>query len=305
MKPIPSHFLWPKIKFKGLNVFRNVQSEQVEKRFNQMFPSGYPVLCSSGRVALYIALREYNFLRENNINLFPFASHCVINSIARLTNPVPYKSNNKMDIIYHQWGIEYKVDHVPLIEDSVDSLYELNTPLFSQGANFEIWSLSKILGTTSGGILWCKNESDAIRIRKKVNHSKGIIFSWLLIIMSYKYSLFNDLWEGTEKGYKGVSRFQRNEIFNKMNSWSFLVENRKEKLNFFLKYSMINNEDLKGRLPCCLPIESELNEEQLSALGLLTGKRHFLLNNTLISILPLPIHQDVDITYLKKIINLI
>ena len=38
-------------------------------------------------------------------------------------------------------------DHIPLIEDSVDSLYELNTPLFCQGANFEIWSLPKILGT--------------------------------------------------------------------------------------------------------------------------------------------------------------
>ena len=89
-----------------------------------------------------------------------------------------------------------------------------------------------------------------------------------------------------------------------MNSWSYLVENRKEKLQLFLKYSILKNKELNGKLPCCLPIESEINDEQLKAYGLSTGKRHFLLNNTLLNVLPLPIHQDVDITLIKRIINL-
>ena len=303
MKTSFSHFLWPKVKFNLYNIFGVYQYEHIEKKFNQMFPSGYPVLCSSGRVALYIAINEYNLARENRINLFPYASHCVINSIARLTSPVPYTENDKTDIIYHQWGITHEVNHVPLIEDSVDSLYELNTPLFCQGANFEIWSLPKILGTSSGGILWCKKESDAERIRKRMNHTKGITFSWLLRIMSYKYSLFYNLWEGTEKGYKGVSRIQRNEIYFKINSWCQLVKNRKEKLRLFKKYSILKDKEFKGRLPSCLPIKSKLNKEQLSVLGLATDKRHFLHNNNLIKVLPLPIHQDVDISFLKKIIN--
>ena len=304
MKKSISHFLWPKVKFRLSNIFGNCQSEQIEKRFHKMFPSGQPVLCSSGRVALYIAIKECNLSREDHVNLFPYASHCVINSIARLTNPIPYRKNDKSDIIYHQWGINCEVDHIPLIEDSVDTLYEENTTLFSQGANFEIWSLPKILGTTSGGILWCKNKSDAKKIRKKINHSKGITFSWFLRIMSYKYPLFNNLWEGTEKGYKGVSRIQRNEIYSKMKLWYSLVTNRKEKLRLFKKYSILDDKEFKGRLPSCLPIKSKFDQEQLSLLGLSTGKRHFLLNNNLIKVLPLPIHQDVDISFLEKIINL-
>lgn len=303
MKKSSSHFLWPKVKFKWLNIFGTCESEQIEKRLNIMFPSGHPVLCSSGRVALFIAIKEYNLMREDHVNLFPYASQCVINSIALLTNPIPYRKNEKSDIIYHQWGINCEVDYIPLIEDSVDSLYEVNTPLFSQGANFEIWSLPKILGTTSGGILWCKNKSDAEKIRKKMNHTTGISFSWFIRIMSYKYPLFYNLWVGKEKGYKGVSRIQRNEINDKINTWDFLVKNRKEKLKLFIKYSLFKDKELEGRLPSCLPIESKIKEEQISALGLSTGKRHFLLNSSLLKVLPLPIHQDVERSFLEKIIS--
>lgn len=305
MKTSSSHFLWPKIKFKKLSIFGNCQSEKIEKKFHQMFPSGHPVLCSSGRVALYMAINEYNLSREDNVKLFPYASHCIISSIARLTNPVPFKMNDKIDVIYHQWGITHKVDYIPLIEDSVDSLYEINTPLFSQGSNFEIWSLSKILGTTSGGILWCKNKSDALKIREKMNHKKGIYFSWFLRLLSYSYPFFNSLWEGTEKGYKGVSRIQRNEIYTKMNSWSFLIKNRKEKLKYFLKYSTLKEKDIKGRLPCCLPIKSRITKERLNALGLSTGFRIFFHNSTFLKVLPLPIHQDVEFSFLEKIINIV
>ena len=304
MKTSSTHFLWPKIQFKLQSIFGSCQSEKIEKRFHQMFPSGHPVLCSSGRVALYIAINEYNLSREDNVKLFPFASHCVISSIARVTNPIPYKINDKIDIIYHQWGITYEVDYVPLIEDSVDSLYEINTPLFSQGSNFEIWSLPKILGTTSGGILWCKNKSDAIKIREKMNHKKGVIFSWALRLLSYGYPIFYNLWEGTEKGYKGVSRIQRNEIYFKMNSWSFLIENRKEKLKYFLKYSILKDKEFDGRLPCCIPIKSRINEEQFNSLGLSTGLRNFFHNSTFLEVLPLPIHQDVELSFLRKIINI-
>ena len=103
-----------------------------------MFPSGYPVICSSGRVALYIALKELKFDRSKKINLYPYTDHCVISATGRISNPSAYNKNNKMDVVYHQWGITYSCNHKPLVEDSVDSLYEKNTSLFANGSNFEV-----------------------------------------------------------------------------------------------------------------------------------------------------------------------
>ena len=213
-------------------------------------------------------------------------------------------SENQIDIIYHQWGVTFNCNYKPLIEDSVDSLYERNTPLFQGGAKFEIWSLPKILGTTSGGILWCKKEKDAILIRSKINNKKGIIFSWILRLLSYKFSLFYSLWEGTEKGYKGLSRLQINEIFSQIKLWDKVVENRKEKLDIFKKYSILNDNNLEGRLPSCLPVKTNISEKKLDGFGFSTGIRHFLTETTLEKVFPLPIHQDVSISSLNNLLKM-
>ncbi|MDC1402469.1 putative PLP-dependent aminotransferase, partial [Flavobacteriaceae bacterium] len=305
MKPTQSYFLWPEVQFKLSVFFGFCGIETLEHKFHEMFPSGYPVVCSSGRVALFIAVKECNLGRNQNLNLFPYSSQCVINTVARLTNPIPYKSENNCDIVYHQWGIPSKSDYIPLIEDSVDSLYERKTPLFSLGANYEIWSLPKILGTSSGGVLWCKRESDAIAIRAKMNHKTGIIFSWVQRLFSQKSSFFYNLWEGNEYGYKGISRFQRNEVYQKIKSWDEIVENRKAKLKMLFKYSILKKINFNGRLPSCLPIKTSIDERTLSKLGFSTGKRHFLMNSRLVKVFPLPIHQDVNISFLEKIIKVV
>ena len=120
------HFLWPKVQFKFSSFFGLKNIDSLEKELHKMFPSGHPVVCSSGRVALYIAINESKMDRSKKINLYPYASHCVINTVGRLTNPYPYNSENQIDIIYHQWGVAFNCNYTPLIEDSVDSLYEKN-----------------------------------------------------------------------------------------------------------------------------------------------------------------------------------
>ena len=63
-------------------------------------------------------------LEESISKLFPYASHCVINTVSRLTTPVTYEANATKQICYHQWGITSFNEKKPIIEDSVDSLYE-------------------------------------------------------------------------------------------------------------------------------------------------------------------------------------
>lgn len=303
MKSKHPHFLWPRPRFHFKSFMGNCTTEQLEKKFTMMFPSGYPVLCSSGRVALYIAINELNLSRNENIQLFPYASHCVISAVARLTNPVPYHYNTAHRLVYHQWGITTKAETIPIIEDSVDSLYEKGTPLFSAGADFEIWSLSKILGTTSGGILWCKKESDAIRIREKIKSAENNFLGGCLRILSLYSNFFYSLWEGTETGYKSLPFFQRNEINKKIASWEKLVKDRKKKLALLKKLSPYNEKVFKGRLPCCLPIETTCPDDLLLKMGFSTGKRNYLMRNELIKVFPLPIHQDVNFLDIEEVMN--
>ncbi|RPG58951.1 MAG: putative PLP-dependent aminotransferase [Flavobacteriales bacterium TMED235] len=298
-----SYFLWPKIRLKASSFFGNCSLNKLEKLFGNMFPSGYPVICSSGRVALYIAIIESNLGRQDKIKLFPYASHCVINTISRLTTPISYEFKSLNEIIYHQWGITYMEKCNPIIEDSVDSLYEKKTPLFSSGANYEIWSLSKILGTSSGGILWCKNRSDAIRIKNKMKGKRNLLISWILRLLSLKYSIFYEFWEGTEYGYKGLSLLQRNEIYNSIKSWDKLVSDRKDKIKLLINKSIINEQNISGRFPSCLPILTNRNEDEIEKMGFSVGLRHYYDGVRLIKVFPLPIHQDVSISFLKNVLK--
>ena len=297
------YFLWPNVRLKASNFFGSCSSEKLEELFRNMFPSGYPVLCSSGRVALYIAVIESKLVREDKIKLFPYASHCVINTISRLTTPISHEFESPNEIIYHQWGINYTKKCKPIIEDSVDSLYERQTPLFNSGANYEIWSLSKILGISSGGIIWCKNKSDAIRIKNKMKSEKYVFISWILKLLSFKSNIFYEYWEGTEYGYKGLSLFQRNEIYNSIKLWDKLVKDRKQKLRLFIKNSILKGQKIRGRLPCCLPILTKLTEEEIEKMGFSVGLRHYYDGKTLKKVFPLPIHQEVDSIFLSNVVK--
>ena len=75
-------------------------------------------------------------------------------------------------------------------------------------------------------------------------------------------------------------------------------------MKHFLKYSLLNGKKINGRLPCCLPIKTNLSENKLKEIGFSTGKRNFLIDSKLQKVFPLPIHQDLSISFLKKIIPL-
>ena len=300
---LKKHFLWPKIKISFWSFFGICSQNKLEQLFQKMFPSGYPVLCSSGRVALYISVNESKLSRKDKLKLFPYASHCVINTISRLTTPVSYDFKSPKEICYHQWGITSSLNTSPIIEDSVDSLYKKNTPLFSLGANYEIWSLPKILGTSSGGILWCKYESDAIMIRNKIKGKKGIFTSWILRLLSLIFLNFYKFWEGTEYGYKGLTLLQRNEIFFKLKLWDQLIADRKEKIKLFIDKSILKNQKISGRYPSCLPILTNKNEDEIKKMGFSVGFRHYYDGERLIKVFPLPIHQDISISFLKNVLK--
>ncbi len=151
------YFIWPETRFVGgLHTLLSLPSvESIEMRLRDFFPTGFPVLCSSGRAALTMALEHSNQNRSDLVGLFPFASHCVIDAVARICTPLfgPTSVNANLRVVYHQWGYvqEYNLPK-NTIEDCVDTLCVKGTELFPGGGSFEIWSLPKILGISSGGM---------------------------------------------------------------------------------------------------------------------------------------------------------
>tara|TARA_B100000963_G_scaffold350776_1_gene361471 strand:- start:2225 stop:3163 length:939 start_codon:yes stop_codon:yes gene_type:complete len=307
-----NHFLWPKSKLNLIRILGFNSVTKAEKKLHKMFPSAYPVLCSSGRVALYIAIKELNLNRKKRLKIFPFASHCVLNIVGQITSPTSIEaSKHDIELIYHQWGYSHKTNMKNIIEDSVDSLYIPGSELLSQGGVFEIWSLNKILGTTSGGVLWCRNKEDAERIRKKVTYGPYIIFQWLLRLLSIRIKTLYNYWNAGENGYLGISIFQSNEIYNKILNWEMLVDDRINKLKMLNDFSIIpDNYYSKERLPCVINIDP-IHGHIINNLNSEIGVRNF--NKTkdsefkeFIEVLPIPVHQDVkidEITSLLKALN--
>jgi putative PLP-dependent aminotransferase (TIGR04422 family) len=106
---------------------KKISARDVNNFFERKFEGGRPVLVSSGRAAISLILQ--NFHKSSNIQLFPYASQCVVN--ARYSaGKSPYTALNKEQktIVFHQWG--YKISAIvsrPLIEDAVDTFYPIGT----------------------------------------------------------------------------------------------------------------------------------------------------------------------------------
>jgi putative PLP-dependent aminotransferase (TIGR04422 family) len=310
-----SFFLWPESKIiKGLiSCWKLIPTERVEDKLFQMFPSGYPVLCSSGRAALTLAIEKSDKNRGDLVGLFPYASHCVIEAVSRVTTPLsgPTAIHADLRIVYHQWGyVQEKNLPLNTIEDCVDTLCVPGTKLFPSGGSFEIWSLPKILGTTSGAVLWCKNQQVAERLRTQLKSKKGGLSQWILRLISKKFFFYYNYWQGAEAIRGRISLLQNGEIYNAIEKWHLIVEDRLKKLDLTWDLSVSWLQKPSNRLPSVVPIDCLISENEIISIGLTSGSRvieQIQQDGTrkLIKVIPIPIHQDVGIIDVIKIIELL
>ena len=262
------YFLWPENSIiRGIaSSFMFVSSEKIENLLQEMFPSGYPVLCSSGRAAITLALENSNASRRDLIGLFPYASHCVIDAVARISTPLsgPTAINSYLRIVYHQWGYVQEYN-LPLntIEDCVDTLCVKGTELFPGGGSFEVWSLPKILGTTSGGVLWCKDEKSARSIKSLRDNRKGALFQWILRLISKKNHRIYDYWQGAEVAALNVSRLQTGELYSAIKEWDKIVNDRIKKIDIVWHLAPDWLPKPVMRLPTVVPIIYDIQENLL------------------------------------------
>ena len=313
MKTKKTYFIWPSTKYIGgiRALFSFPSIKKIENKLQLMFPSGHPVLCSSGRSSLSLVLEIMKMNRSNTIGLFPYASHCVIDAVSRNSTPIFGKDviNADLRVVYHQWGyVQEKKIEFNSIEDCVDTLCMKGTILFPGGGSFEIWSLPKILGTTSGGVLWCKDEKTAIKIRNLRNKRKGGLFQWILRLLSNKSKKIYFYWNGAESNGGMLSRFQTGEILHAIDEWDNFVLDRLQKIEITWQFAVNWLPKPIDRLPSVIPINCKVNESEIISNGLSAGSRFFVtswlnLENDLIKVIPIPIHKDINQNDLYNIIR--
>jgi putative PLP-dependent aminotransferase (TIGR04422 family) len=303
-------FLWPQGKvlpalFKAYSL---TPLKRIEDRLKEMFPSGYPVLCTSGRSALVLALMQSGVKRNDQVGIFPYASHCVLDAVSRFGTPLNGKGavSANIRLVYHQWGYIQETN-LPenTIEDCADTLCRPGTPLFPAGGRYEIWSLPKILGTTSGGVLWCRDEFTAISLRKIRDAKSNGSFQWLLRLLLSKFPGLYNYWQGAEGGLSNVSRLQTGEILAAIRKWDIIVSDRQKKLELVWPYAVKYLQRPINRLPSVVPLKTEILETELVALGINTGFRMFERveqdkSRFLEKVLPLPVHQDMSMKKLEE-----
>jgi putative PLP-dependent aminotransferase (TIGR04422 family) len=303
------NFIWPKVKVSRIvySLHRFVTVDYVESLLREMFPTGYPVLCSSGRAGLTLALIYSSVGRGDLVGVFPYASHCVLDAVARIATPLsgPTAIEATLRVVYHQWGFMQEKDLPPnTIEDCVDTLCIPETVLFPGGGRFEIWSLPKTLGTSSGGILWCRDQDTATQLRKIRDERGGGIIPWLIRLLGKSHLRAHLYWQGAEANMGCMSRFQAAEILHAIKDWDAVVCDRKVKLETIWPYAISSLIKPVNRLPPVVPVEYFLNEEKFYNLD----SRMFEFINykgerCLKRIVPVPIHQDVSMDWLNKLLK--
>lgn len=307
-----SYFLWPSSKGE---LFFSVNGciERLEEKLYRLYKEeGYPVFVSSGRFALTLALRSVKATRATPIYVFPFASHCVLDAVTRIGRPTT-DPMNCVKVIYHQWGYksETSIDSGD-IEDAVDSLVIPGSKLFISGGSFEIWSLPKILGTSGGGVLWCKDEQNYKKAIDMRNRSRNIELMQLLRRLGRDNPLFYKTWHAFEIEHGLCSRSLAAEVERRLDLIDQIIKDRLAKLRLFKKLKSVACEQFPGRLPVVVPINSTRSSQivqeikTLTGIELLHGCRRLCLGkdiNNCQEVIPIPIHQDIKASEVNDIVR--
>ena len=133
---------------------------EIEKYFSKKF--GYQTkLFPSGRSSIAAILRYLKINRSNEVYTDKWSSHCLFNTLGAYTNVNTSFNRPDLVICTHKWGEVKKIKikkKFKIIEDSVDSIITNQKGFFPNKGEFEVFSLPKIIGSISGGLIVTKDK---------------------------------------------------------------------------------------------------------------------------------------------------
>jgi putative PLP-dependent aminotransferase (TIGR04422 family) len=306
-------FLWPEPRLRGrsLAYFRRGATEAVEAAFKARFPQGEPVFVSSARAGICLALAVAGAGRAALVRIPPYASHCLVESVARLATPLPSAAQAEaaFDIVYHQWGHVQTREpaRAMLFEDACDTLCRFGAALFPAGGRFEFWSLPKIAGCSSGGVVWCRNTDDAAAVRaQRDSRRSGASLQWALRRLGARSPVAAEYWAGRESAAGAPSRIACAEALEALDRWQEVVDSRMSRIALLKACWPSWLPHAAERLPCAVPVREEPEaRDALRALGADIGVRHYErvsagARGELVRTLPVPVHDEVPLADLRR-----
>jgi putative PLP-dependent aminotransferase (TIGR04422 family) len=255
--------------------FATATPTKIESLLAEKFLGGYPVVLSSGRSAIKLLVQEFWMARE--LAVFQYASQCVVEAI-QAAGVIPLsRTNLTSDIVYNQWGnLDIGCITTPFIEDSCDTFLPTGSTTLRLGAQFEVWSLPKILNSRFGAVVWCRNLEDAEHLIGVRDASKRGIIKKQFLRNFRNLSRWNyRIWQTSEFQTYSLSKFEYGNLFKDVVGWNKTYRERKELMQSSFKL-------LSAKYFDYLDTQKEIAAEALThALPVLT----FELNNQNFSLL--------------------
>jgi putative PLP-dependent aminotransferase (TIGR04422 family) len=221
---------------------------EIEELLTQKFLGGFPVVLSSGRGAIKLIVQE--FWTEREISIFQYASQCVVEAIQAAGVTPHSRMNFTSEIIYNQWGqIDLGCRIPPFIEDSCDTFLPEGASVLRLGAQFELWSLPKILNSRFGAVVWCQSNDDAKLLRNiRDSIQRGIVKKQIFRNIR-NFSKWNyKVWQILEFNIFQLSKYEYGSIFEDISEWG---EKYDERQKLIRRTTILLNEkhsiDLKPR----------------------------------------------------------
>lgn len=288
-------------------------SEEIEEKLRTLFPGSEPVLFSSARAGLTAILQILGLSRPDLVWTPPYSSHCVLEAIAHLCTPIPVAA--EMDsiaaaLVYHQWGHIHQSSfpsNVRLIEDSVDSLLIPGSSPFAINGDFVLWSLPKVLGTQSGGVVFCRHAESAVALRAVRASRSSSTLQAFLRWRSKSNARAATYWNGAESMQGELIMPLRRQALRRLGAIYQVVEERLSLLRN-ISPDLSQSYERTGRLPSNLPmrVPSEWQQVWGSSELVSSGLRSFNVARSnpdanWVRVAPLPVHMDVSNLDLQNI----
>lgn len=308
-------FLWPKSRdLSARDLFGpHCPSEEIETKLRTLFPTSEPVLFSSARAGLTAVLQTLGLSRPDLLWTPSFSSHCVLEAVAHVCTPTPVVV--EMDriaaaLVYHQWGHVHKSDFpssVRIIEDSVDSLLIPGASPFAVDGDFALWSLPKVLGTQSGGVVFCQYGENANALRAiRASRSSSSLQAFLRW-RSKSSALAATYWNGAEALQGELVMPLRRQALRRLQAINQVVDERLTLLKH-ISLGLSQSCERVGRLPSNLPIRVPTEWQHVwGPTGpVSSGIRSFNIARTYpdmcwLKVAPLPVHMDISHNQLQEL----
>lgn len=302
-----AHFLWPEHRGQyGKYLFgKAISAADVEATIESFFPNTLPVLFSSARAGLSSILQLLKVVRPDIVWCPPYSSHCVLESIARFGTPSTTDSfHAKVVLVYHQWGVVHRHALPPgaiIIEDAVDAFFLPGANPFAIDGRFTLWSLPKVLGTTWGGVVFCRNNEDA-HVLRSIRAERSVLqnIQAVLRMASAYSSMAATYWHGNESMNGGLPSFSLRQIQEHLTDIPLLAQKRSRILDVIQSKGIYIRRE-NGVLPSNIPLK--LSSETVKWFGsqcvFSAGLRSMNLacdysKDAWSKVAPLPVNQNIS-----------